>query len=544
MFTAFQTRFAEMADVFSRCRWGSRWSWAGLLGGLAGLFVLIDPLPAPGQPPASKSQATGKTGQAKDAPAEQAGKDEAPVAPDVAGALPVDPAHTRRVAPVEVFKDPLAEEVLDISKLMPVQPAPFTNEDVLRVKEMAQNPNLPVDRSLIDRVVRGLAARLTDKKSIQSLLEEPEEPVTKGDVPKKGAAVKKREGDGGKAIQAATANLLEPIFIARGVRNDGFLKDYRRSLQQFLPPLLKNHLVPRVQAMIILGQAASPDAIQLFQTEIANRTQVLWVKLSALEGITNIRKSGAHLGADVESKAGRTIGDFLEKQKELPWPIQMRALEAIGWLRQSGVPALASQAHMANTAMLFLADPDAKTEVRAEAARALGLMQVNAVPRYNFKLVAHYAGLLAADVAAEFSDQYSDNPPRSENPTRAKYLAALLIGPVFQCFDGVQGESNSGILQTGKADTESLKYTQKVFDMVKPLAQASVELLNAPTKEYKARKQTLAARVAELRTFLKENPPPSRTLTERGREYGAGGVQAAAGLAAPVQAAAGLPRGR
>src|SRR5262249_2067751 len=159
------------------------------------------------------------------------------------------------------------------------------------------------------------------------------------------------------------------------------------SLQQFLPPLLKNHLVPRVQAMIVLGQAASPDAVQLFQTEIANRSQVLWVKLWALQGITNIKKSGVHFGVDGESKAGRTISDFLEKQKELPWPVQMRALEAIGWLRQSGVPALATQAHMANTAMMFLADPDAKTEVRAEAARALGLMQVNAVPKYNFKLV-------------------------------------------------------------------------------------------------------------------------------------------------------------
>src|SRR5262249_27279970 len=158
------------------------------------------------------------------------------------------------------------------------------------------------------------------------------------------------------------------------------------------------------------------------------------------------------------------------------------------------------------------ADTDAKLEVRAEAARALGLMQVNAVPKYNFKLVAHYAGLLAADVAAELNDQYSDNPPRAENPTKAKYLAALLVGPVYQCFNGVSGESNSGILQTGKADTESLKTTQKVFDLVRPLAQASVELLGAPTKEYKARKQKLAERIEALRTSLKQNPPPSRKL--------------------------------
>jgi hypothetical protein len=537
MFTAFLTRFAHMADVLSRRRCGSRWPGAGLLGGLAGLLLLIDPAPAPGQQPASKPQATGKAGTPKEAPPDEA--------TDAAPAVPVDPAQTRRVAPVEVFKDPLAEEVIDLKKLQSLPPAPFTNEDLLRVKDMAQNINLQPDRSLIDRVVKGLAAKLTDRNSIKSLLEEPPvEEAPKGDVPKKGAAVKKREGDGGKAIQKATTDLLEPIFIARGVKNDTFLRDYRRSLQQSLPQLLKNHLVPRVQAMIVLGQAASPEALQLFQTEIGNPSQVLWVKLWALEGIVNIKKTGGRFNVDIESKAGRAISRFLDEGKELPWPVQMRALEALGSLRQSGLPAEAARAHMANTAMSFLADTEAKVEVRAEAARALGLMQVNAVPRYNFKLVANYAGLLAADLASGINDQYSDSPPRAENPTKARYLTALLVGPVYQCFDGTPGESNSGILQTGKADTESLKYTQRVFDMVKPLAQASVELLNAPTKEYKARKQTLAARIAALRTSLKENPPPSRKLTDPGREFGAGGVQAGADRAAPAQAVAGLPRGR
>src|SRR5262249_13778028 len=91
--------------------------------------------------------------------------------------------------------------------------------------------------------------------------------------------------------------------------------------------------------------------------------------------------------SNVDRTVSRTVADFL-KQEDLPWPIQLRGLEAMGWLRQGALPTDPSRAHMANSAMGFLADTEAKLEVRSEAARALGLMQVNAVPRYNFRLVA------------------------------------------------------------------------------------------------------------------------------------------------------------
>ena len=245
------------------------------------------------------------------------------------GAPVADPSKTRRVAPIEVFKDDSVEAILDIAKLTappggPVPPLDPT--DILRVKEMAENPNIPPDRALIDRVVRGLAAQLTDRKSIQSLLEEPDDnqPEEKGAAAKKKAAPSAK-GDAGRAIQLATSNLLDPIFKAQGTKNDGFLRAYRRSLQTYLPPLLKNHLVPRVQAMIVLGEAANPapEGLKLFQNEIASKSQVLWVKLWALEGICNIKKGGGRFPADEEGRVGLTIAAFL-KQNELPWPIQMR----------------------------------------------------------------------------------------------------------------------------------------------------------------------------------------------------------------------------
>ncbi len=524
-----------MVHVLSRRRWGSRWSWAGLFGGLAGL-LLIQAAPALAQRPAAKSSSVATADQKAASAAEPDQGAPPAAAPDVAPVA--DPSQTRRVAPIEVFKDPGVEDLLNIAKVTPIPNAPaVTQNEIRRVKEMAGNPNMNADRALIDRVVRGLAARLADRKSIQSLLESPNQPA--GAAPKK-----KPEGDGGKAIQQATTDLLEPIFLARSSKNDGFLREYQRSLNTYLPPLLKNHLVPRVQAMIVLGEAASPEALNLFQSEIASRSQALWVKLWALEGITNIKKGGGRFPAAEESKVSRSIADFLEKQKDLPWPIQLRGLEALGWLRQGAMPTEASRAHMAHTAMAFLADPDAKLEVRSEAARALGLMQVSSVPRYNFRLVAHAAGQLAADLATEINDQYSDSPPRAENPTKARYLAALLVGPLFQSFEGVQGEPGSGLLQTAARDQQSLKYIQNVFDQVKHVAQACVDLIGAPSKEYKARKQELAKRIATLRAYLEKNPPPSRRLVDKGREFGPGGEAAGARLRAPAQPLAQVRRGR
>ena len=118
-----------------------------------------------------------------------------------------------------------------------------------------------------------------------------------------------------------------------------------------------------------------------------------------------------------------------------------------------------------------------------------------------------------------------------DNPTKAKYLAALLVGPVYQCFEGVQGENNSGLLALARNDTDSLKYVQKVFDLVKQVAQASVNLLFSPPLQYKEKKQTLARSVATLRKYLEENPPPSRTLVDKGPEFG--GADDAAGAGSP-----------
>jgi len=310
---------------------------------------------------------------------------------------------------------------------------------------------------------------------------------------------------------------------------------------------LKNHLIPRVQAMIILGECGSPEAINIYENEIKDGKQTLWVKLWALEGIRNIKQksgrlTGGRLSADAESRAGKLIADFLENTDDLPWPVQLRALEALGALRQGFLPAQPRPAHMANTAMRFLVDPDAKLEVRAEAARALGLMQITpAVPKYNFALVAHATGQVAADLAAAIDATFSAKPPRADNQTKARYLTALLIGPVYQAFEGVPGVPDSGgLLHTFANPAQD--YVQKVFEQVKPVTQTVVQLLGAPTKQIPELKNTLGKQVAALRDFLAKNPPPDRHLVPAGREF----AEPAAGAWSlpPTHPVAGLPRGR
>ncbi|MGP0070186.1 MAG: hypothetical protein ACLQGP_42130 [Isosphaeraceae bacterium] len=504
-----------------------------------------------------KSTVAASQESAKSKAAARDDDDKAPApAPDIAPGPVVDPSQTGKVEPIEVFKDPAIEvlQLLDVNKFKPLQPVPYTQVDLLSVEEWAGNKNAALERPVIDRVVRGLAAKLTDKANILALIEVPEEvakPVVDGPVNKVEQKKAAAQAEAKAAAQAAaakeipdvTAHLLKPIFIARSVGNLEFLKTYQSILRSALPPLLTNHLIPRVQAMIVLGEGGSTDFVDIFQKEIQNKNQTLWVKLWAIEGIKKIKEYGGRLPSDAEAKAAKIVADFLEKPG-LPWPIQLRGLEALSHLRQGFLPTQPSKAHMAGTAMRFLADPSAKIEVRAEAARALGLMQItSAVPKYNFPLVAYGTGQLAAELGSLVNAVYPDVPKIAENPAKARYLTALLIGPVYQAFDGITNQRDSGgLLHTASPGTQ--KYVENVFNLVKPLAQSTVDLLGSPPKQYKDRKKTIASQVAALRAFLDKNPPPSRRLVPDGEEFLAAAEEADGGIVEPAKRVSRGPRGQ
>jgi hypothetical protein len=506
----FFTRSADMVKVFApgtpnRSRPGR--SLIGLLLVLTGM--LLAPVQGRtqtgsagkgGEPKASAGQAKAKAEPAQTAPAaaDEPAKDDKQGDDQPPAEVPPDPSKTQRVSPVEIFKDPAAEGILDLKKFNPVRYPPARPEDAPAVKTMAQNPNMPVDSTAIRRMVNGMVNQLTETKNIQALIDPP-------------PGLRSNSATA-TAIEEATSNLLEPLFVARANRSTRFLTEYNRVLLSTLPPLLKHHLIPRVQAMMVLAQSGNPDALKLFLDELKNPQQTVWVKLWALRGIANIKQNpAARLSADKEIEAARVITGFLDQNKDLPWPVQLRATEALTALRQGYVPATPKTADMAVSVMKVLTDPKARNEVRAEAARALGFMQItNAVSDYNFSLVVYAIGLLAADLGDQMLAAYSADTGAPLNDTKAQLMTSLLVGPVIQAFEGQQAARESGLLNVNGGNARG--EVQKVLDQVRPVAAAALELLRAPGGQRKARRGDLDARVTALKEYLAKNAPANRHL--------------------------------
>jgi len=507
--------------LFPRRRWGSPRVWHAIFWCLG--LALFLPVPVRAQPQSSSKTDPGQAATAPDAAAP--------------AAAAVDPSQTRKIVANEIFRDPKVEKqkLLDINKFPHLVKQPVPRAEILDLNAMAGGANSNIDKGLIDRVIDAMVSKLTEHANIQSLIDPP--------------AGQSASAPAARAIHEATTVLLEPIFLARSAKNQSFLTVYNRALLQKLTPLLKNHLIPRIQAMIVLGESGSLEMLGTYESQIRDPNQTIWVKLWALEGIVNISEAGGRLTGSGQIEAAKIVADFLEKEDDIPWPAQLRALEALSALRQGFVPNRSRYADMANAAMHLLADADSKLEVRAEAAKALGLMQINAgVPKYNYDLVAQTTGLLAADLGAEIGTNWPNSPVRAAalnpsakataakknlaktsvpstpakpavatNPAKAKYLTALLVGPVYQAFDGVTGLRESGLLHA--VGGSSPAYAEKVFALVKAVAKASVDLIYSGSRQYDDRKKELAAQVGALRDFLAKNAPADRHLVPDGVAY-------------------------
>jgi hypothetical protein len=449
--------------------------------------------------PAAKKSAPSSTKSEKTQPGAPIAKTKADTEKaGEAAANPADPSQTRKIAPNEIFRDERAEKFLGMEKLKSSPAKPVTPTELLELKAQAGGVNANIDKDLIRRVVQAMVAELTSRANVQALVE-PADNLSMHNPAVRG-------------VHVATTALLEPIFQAKSIKNQSFLTVYYRILQDELVPLLKNHLIPRVQAMIVLGECGTAQFLPIYIAQIRDKNQTVWVKIWALEGLVNIVEEGGRLQAQDQINAAKTVADFLETEANIPWPAQLRALEVLTAMRQGYEPNRPQKAAMANAAMALLSDASAKLEVRSEAARALGQMPISsAVSKYNFQLVAHSAGQLAGELGNRISSGFT------ANQDKAKYLTALLIGPVYQAFDGVPGARDSGLLHN--VGGPSASYIKKVFDLVKPVAQSTIELLNAGHRQIKDRQKELMANIAALKDFLDKNPPSDRHLVPEGVEF-------------------------
>ncbi len=411
----------------------------------------------------------------------------------------------------EIFKDDRAEEAL--GKLKSVgKSCPDTV--VAAVKIMAAGEG-EVDNDTIQKFVQGMAFKLTNKSSINALINP--SPVPSG--PNQKVPPVSRE------IGIAVDNLIDPLLIAKAVKNKAFLTAYNKELLATLPPLLNNHLVSRVQAAIVLAQTGNPQVVPIFLTQLKDPKQTVWVKLWATRAITNLVDGGravdSALSATEAGNAAKVVADYLLAEKELPWPAELRALETLGALRQPAVTTAPQKAEIAAIAMRYLADPEARLEVRAEAAKALGMFQVgSAVSKYNFSLIAYYNGLIAADIAEKVNANVPEKATASApgNLTQAEYLTGLLVSQLYQSFNGIENARESGILKVPAA-ASSQAYLKQVSDLQFAVAKACVDLIRGVGNQRAGLKKELGNRISALKIFLAKNPPKDFHLVPNGPRY-------------------------
>ncbi|MFO0910331.1 MAG: hypothetical protein U0794_18635 [Isosphaeraceae bacterium] len=480
-------------------RRGCSWVWLGLFAAA----VLGVPVSAhaqdtktKGTEPAKKSAAPAPT--KADTKAEPK-KDAEKAAP---AEEPAEAEATESELSIEVYKDERAEKALETFKSVAGLVDRMRPNEIGQIKSMAATPG-SADRELIQRFVDSMAARLIDKSYINGLIA-PDPKASPNALAL-------------RAIKETSANLIDTLAAARQARNSAFLSAYNQALLTTLPKLLDNNLVSRIEAMIVLGQTGDPNAIPIFLNQLKDPNQTIWVKLWAARGLANIVESGVRVDSVVSaqqaSTAGKALADFLAAEKEAPWPVKVRALEALGSMRQAAVPVSLAKLEMANAAMAHLADAEARFEVRATAAWALGMVRVNpASGKYNFPLIAYFVGQLAAEIGDTALESFTENPSRSE------YLSGILVGPIYQAFNGVDGARESGLLKSPSLGGAQ-GFVKQVADATTAVARASVELVRAPGGQTKARSKDLGDRIAQLRAILEKSPPKEFSLVPGGPEY-------------------------
>jgi hypothetical protein len=357
-----------------------------------------------------------------------------------------------------------------------------------------------VDRDLIQKYVTKYTADLTNRRYIKGLID-PEV----GQNPNSSDAVGFRE---------ASAHLASPIDLAKKGNRTAFLKTYTEALLAQAPKVLKNHLLARVEMAILLGKTGSPEAIDTFIAQINDKEQTILVKLWAVRGLLNVMQvSGGGFqdlpgGPTVIAKAAHALVDWLAEEG-LPWPVRLRAVEALGTLRMAADPKAQGKLEMASTLMGILADPKARLEVRAQAAWALGMLRVSqANPKFNYKLVAFYAGEVAAGLGEKVTTTYSSNL------SLAQLYASPLLFQIYPAFNGVDGVRESGLLRMPTLG-QNRGYVEQVANLIKPVAKSAIELFKSPPGSRDKAAKELSDRVGALKSFLEKNVPEDSQFGEK-----------------------------
>jgi hypothetical protein len=469
---------------------GLSWVWSAI----AVIAVAVSDTDTAAQAPAAS-----KPGEAK---AKKKAEAAEPVIPDSA------------TSSTEIFLDPNAKRVL--TKMEPLNfvgaPIKFgpADRDISTIQAMATG-SMGIDAAFVKRYVEFFAVELSKRDNINAMIDPPA----------------KLAPDAARGMERAVDRLLDPLIRARATDQRAFLATYNKTLfESSLVKLLENNLYSRIDAMIVLGMAGSTDsrALDLYIAQIKKPDQVVWVKMWAARGITNAARQGKeNLDASKTIDAADALIGLLDSDPKLPWPVQMRALEAVGSLRLA-VNKVRKPVDAASVAMRFLADDEARPEVRAWAAWALGMMKVTPqVSPYNFELLGYKIGEFAAELGEKIVEEFDVNAANFEKrKDRANVLTSLLIFQVYPALTGQEGVTEAGLLKSNHPSLAAAKpFLTKVEAKVKDVTREAFELIRAGGVAQKSRRDDLDAKTSDLKGFLAQANPKDRHLVPNGPEFAA-----------------------
>lgn len=413
----------------------------------------------------------------------------------------VDTAKVEKATLEERFVDPrVTDELLknEHKQLNPPSKALSADEERFLV-DQSKKAGVP-DRPLIIRFVQQQAAQLTNRKNVQAMLELNGKAEDASKIDEAARKLIRLYDNANESGNTAFRDALTLELTAKGIGGE----------------LAKNNIFARNQYMVILSRSRDPKAIPVFIAQLNDRDQILSVKLMAAVGLTNLVQGGRDLGnkdpGDL-ARAAKALSDFLVHEKDIFWPVQFRALQALGSLRVSTEKPSAQKAEIAETALSFLADPDTNLIVRAWAAWALGLLTpVNT--SYNYTLVATHAGYAAVDIG----NKIVDIQPKS--PAQARKLTDALL-QLLECFvvDPKQIR-NAGLVNMGAAiPAAQQSAVAEIEKRVHSVVVAAVELDQAIKRLQPERRVLLASKVKELQDYLDAHRPTAVSLIPDGADF-------------------------
>lgn len=452
---------------------------------------------------------------AKDAPARKADEPAAKAAPaSEDSARPADatkaevkPAATpgvngTRFELTENFRDPRVDELLDIAlvkETIPPRPLFSANEEK-QLQSMAGGSG-DINPRTINRFVEAKAAELTNKKAIEIMM----------------------SGEGAvntavRPIEKATTALISASRASNAASNSPFMSAYTAAMIKSFTPLLEGHLITRTQVTLAMSSTGSLDVVPTLIKLLSNPKQPWQVKSLALLGINNAIGDGRKIVA-FNQRTQWTIAviNMLRNEEDAPWFLKAQAAQLIGNLRIISESVAEGKVHPAEVLMDFLIDKSQRPEVRLEAGRALGLLDITTQFRpFNHQLVA----VSMAEAIADISQIAAGIPPTDSS--RAQQLVAMMADRSAPAFQGIQGMVNSGFLQQmtyASADTKTQDAVKALFEKIKDTINAGSSYIRARGELIDARRTDFQTQIAELRKAIEANSPANRSLIKGGKTY-------------------------